>query len=334
MKNFFSSVKFKILVYLLVLMAGFLAYAGANGRWSAAPQELLATALVPFQQLGRMISNGIEDLRDRTVAIDEVLAENERLKEQLNQLRQSVVDYDDMKAENELYRAYYQIEDAYSDYELVSAFVIGRDPLEKYYSFTVDRGTRDGVKVDDVVISPEGAVGRVTAVAYNYAEVLTILDPAVSMGCTVSRTRDIGLAEGESLLAQENRLKMSYLAREARVAAGDLVVTTGLGGVFPAGLIVGTVEDVLPESSGKSMYAVVEPTADVRNITSVFIITNYASDRDEEPAADAGSVAPDADTAGETPAAGDPAGASAGNDAGAASEGSSAAQSADAPSGD
>lgn len=299
MKNFFRSVKFKILVCLLVLMAGFLAYAGANGRWSAAPQELLATALVPFQQLGRMISVGIEDLRDRTVAIDEVLAENERLKEELNALRQTVVDYDDMKSENEMFREYYRIEDTYSDYDLVSAFVIGRDPMEKYYSFTIDRGSRDGVAVDDVVISPEGAVGRVTSVNYNYAEVLTILDPAVSMGCTVSRTRDIGLAEGESLLAQENRLKMSYLPRETLVAASDLVVTTGLGGVFPSGLIVGTVEDVIPESSGKSMYAVVRPAADVRDITSVFIITNYdpntvgktqeSAEQEEQPAADPAS---------------------------------------------
>ncbi len=299
MKNFFRSVKFKILVCLLVLMAGFLAYAGANGRWSAAPQELLATALVPFQQLGRMISVGIEDLRDRTVAIDEVLAENERLKEELNALRQTVVDYDDMKSENEMFREYYRIEDTYSDYDLVSAFVIGRDPMEKYYSFTIDRGSRDGVAVDDVVISPEGAVGRVASVNYNYAEVLTILDPAVSMGCTVSRTRDIGLAEGESLLAQENRLKMSYLPRETLVAASDLVVTTGLGGVFPSGLIVGTVEDVIPESSGKSMYAVVRPAADVRDITSVFIITNYdpntvgktqeSAAPEEQPAADPAS---------------------------------------------
>ncbi len=295
MKNFFSSVKFKVLVCLLVLMAGFLAYAGANGRWSAAPQELLATALVPFQKLGRMISLGIEDLRDRTVAIDEVLAENEALKEELNLLRQRVVDYDDMKAENELYRDYYRVEDTYSNYDLVSAFVIGRDPLEKYYSFTIDRGSRDGVAVDDVVISPEGAVGRVTAVNYNYAEVLTILDPAVSMGCTVSRTREIGLAEGESLLAQENRLKVSYLPRETLVAAGDLVVTTGLGGVFPSGLIVGTVEDVLPESSGKSMYAVVRPAADVRDITSVFIITNYDPDT-------TASAAPAADPAGDSAA--------------------------------
>ena len=310
MKNFFHSVKFKVLVCLLVLMAGFLAYAGANGRWSAAPQELLATALVPFQRLGRMISVSIEDLRDRTVAIDEVLAENARLKEELNQLRQTVVDYDDMKSENEMFREYYRIEDTYSDYDLVSAFVIGRDPLEKYYAFTVDRGSRDGVAVNDVVISPEGAGGRVAAVGYNYAEVLTVLDPAVSMGCTISRTREIGLAEGESLLAQDNRLKMSYLPRETLAAANDLVVTTGLGGVFPSGLIVGTVEDVIPESSGKSMYAVVRPAADVRDVTSVFIITNYdpntvkaaapaqtADDALEEPAASDGAAVSQQDAA-------------------------------------
>lgn len=295
MKEFFGSVKFKILLCLLALLAGFMAYAGANGRWSAAPQELLATVLAPFQRLGALISGGIEGLQERTASIDEVLAENEQLKEELNRLRQEMLDYDDMKAENELYRAYYQIEDAYSDYELVSAFVIGRDPLEKYYGFTIDRGTRDGVAVNNVVISPEGAVGRVTAVGYNYAEVLTVLDPAVGMGCTISRTRDIGLAEGDSLLAQEGLLKMSYLPRENLVAAGDLVVTTGLGGVFPAGLVVGTVEDIVPETSGKSMYAVVAPAAEVRTITSVFVITNY----DAETGVTAPASGPDAATTGD-----------------------------------
>lgn len=275
MKQFFGSVKFKILLCLLALMAGFMAYAGAHGRWTTAPQQLLATALVPFQRLGQLVSGGIEGLRARTAAIDEVMAENEQLRQEVARLRQELLDYDDMKAENELYRAYYQIEDSYSDYELVSAFVIGRDPLEKYYAFTIDRGQRDGVAVNDVVISPEGAVGRVTAVGYNYADVLTVLDPAVSMGCTISRTRDIGLGEGDSRLAEDGKLKMSYLPRENLVAAGDLVVTTGLGGVFPPGLVVGTVEDIVPENSGKSMYAVLAPAAEVRTITSVFVITNY-----------------------------------------------------------
>lgn len=275
MKQFFSSVKFKVLVCLLALMAGFMAYAAANGRWSAAPQELLASVLVPFQELGRLISGGIRAIQQRTVEVEAVLAENQRLREELDELRRRTVDYDDMAAENRLYREYYQIADTYTDYELVSAFVIGRDPLDKYYAFTIDRGRRDGVDVNDVVISPQGVVGRITAVGYNYAEVLTVLDPQVSMGCTISRTRDIGLAEGDALLAGEGLLKMSYLPRETLAAEGDLVVTTGLGGVFPAGLIVGTVDDVLPESSGKSMYAVVDPAADVLDITSVFVITDY-----------------------------------------------------------
>ncbi len=294
MKEFFASVKFKILVFLLVLLAGFMTYAAANGRWSAAPQELLATALVPFQKVGAWVSGGIDSMRQRTVAIDEILAENEALRQELNRLRQEMVDYDDMKTENELYRAYYQIEDSYSQFDLVSAFVIGRDPLEKYYSFTIDRGTRDGIAVNDVVVSPEGAVGRVVAAGYNYAEVLTVLDPEVSMGCTVSRTRDIGLTEGDALLSEDGLLKMSYLPRETLVTAGDLVVTTGLGGVFPAGLIVGTVEDVCPESSGKSMYAVVRPTADVPNLTSVFVLTNYDPNTAKSEAVTAGAAQSDA----------------------------------------
>ena len=293
MKKFFSSAKFKIILYLLVLMAGFMAYAGVNGRWSAAPQELLASALVPVQKLGRLITGGLDSVRRRTVAVDDILAENDALREELTRLREELVDYNDMKAENELYRDYYQIADTYRDYALASAFVIGRDPLEKYYSFTIDRGSRDGIEVDDVVIIPEGVVGRVFSVSRNYAEVLTLLDPAVSMGSCISRTRDIGLAEGDAMLAQDGRLRMSYLPRETLVTASDLVVTTGLGGVFPAGLIVGTVEDVRAESSGKSMYAVIRPAVDVASITSVFVITDYT----DQPAAQAvPESAPDAGT--------------------------------------
>ena len=119
---------------------------------------------------------------------------------------------------------------------------------------------RDGV-LADVVLGYDDCNGYRTGTCF--------------LGATVGRTRDIGLAEGESLLAQDARLKMSYLARESQIAVGDLVVTTGLGGIFPAGLVVGTVEDVLPETSGKSMYAVITPAADVRTVTSVFIITDY-----------------------------------------------------------
>ncbi len=302
MKNFFSSGKCKVLIYLLVLLAGFMAYAFANGRWSAAPQQLLTSALVPFQKLGRMVSTGLDDLKDRTVAIDDVLAENEALKQELFKLRNEMIDYDDMKAENQLYRDYYKIQETYNEYEVVSAFVIGRDPLERYYSFTIDRGQTDGISVDDVVVSPEGIVGVVSQVGFNYAEVLTILDPSVSMGCMISRTRDIGLSEGENTLCAGGQLKMSYLPKETLTAAGDLVVTTGLGGVFPSGLIVGTVADVLPETSGKSMYAVLDSAADISSITSVFVIT----DQGEAAAVDAPSADNTADISDSTQLPGAP----------------------------
>ena len=85
----------------------------------------------------------------------------------------------------------------------------------------------------------------------------------------------------------DGTLRLAYIRTDQTINVGDIVVTSGLGGVFPSGLIVGTVEDVIPESSGKSMYAVVRPAADVRDITSVFIITNYDPDTAAKTAAPA-----------------------------------------------
>ncbi|MEG1932313.1 MAG: rod shape-determining protein MreC, partial [Pygmaiobacter sp.] len=149
------------------------------------------------------------------------------------------------------------------------------DALEKYYSFTIDKGMRHGVEVKDCVISGEGIVGRVIEVGPNYAKVSTILDPSVSVGAIVSRTRDNGLIGGNAKLAMDKKCAMTLLARDTLAAKGDKITTTGLGGIFPKGLLVGTVEEILPETSGTSMYAVIEPITNIESIKMVMVITDF-----------------------------------------------------------
>ncbi|MDO5601837.1 MAG: rod shape-determining protein MreC [Oscillospiraceae bacterium] len=275
MREFFSSLKFKILVCVAVLLAGIMTYAAANGRLSNAPQELLNAVLVPVQRFSAAVSGGISGFFEKFAQADEIAAENERLEEEIVRLRQQLIEYDQYKAENEMYRKTLQLQEENRSFTQVSASVIGRDPLEKYYSFTIDQGENAGIEVNDVVICPEGVVGKVLETGPNYAKVITVLDPRVNIGCTVSRTRDIGTAAGTAELAQEGKLALSYLPRETLTTENDIVVTTGYGGIFPKGLILGTVEDVRPESSGKSMYAVLRPTVDISTITMVFVITDF-----------------------------------------------------------
>lgn len=276
MKDFFKTTKFKILLGVLVMLLGVMTYAAANGRLSAAPQELLGAAAVPFQKLSSMLSNQTEKFVSKYVRIDEVMAENEQLKTENDELRQQMVDYDQLKAENEQLQKAWNIKEENPSYEVVNANVIGRDALEKYYSFTIDKGSSAGVKVKDSVIGTSGIVGRVIETGPNYAKVSTILDPSVSVGAIISRTRDSGLVGGDVSYALDKNCTMTLIARDTLASRGDTVVTTGLGGVFPKNLVIGTVQDILPESSGTSMYAVVEPAEDVESIKMVMVITDFS----------------------------------------------------------
>ena len=275
MKDFFSSVKFKVLLVVLVLMAGVMTYAAANGRLTAAPQELLGAAMVPLQRVTAAVSSAVEGFVDKYVRIDQIIAENEELTAENAELREQLVDYELIKREVEQLREAWEIKEEFPERQIVNANVIGRDPLEKYYAFTIDKGSRHGIEVKDCVITAAGIVGRVVEVGPNYAKVATILDPSVSVGCMVSRTGDIGLVGGDGGLAMDKTCAMTLLPRDTLAAAGDEVITTGEGGVFPKQLAVGTVKDIYLEKSGKSMVAVIEPYEDIESVRTVMVITEF-----------------------------------------------------------
>ena len=187
-----------------------------------------------------------------------------------------MVDYDKLKAENEAYKALANIQKKNSNATYVSGFVIGRDPLDEFGGFTLDKGTADGVAVNNAVISDRGyLLGMVVEADPTSCKVMTILHPSFNAAGVVSRTRENGILNGNTTYAPDGLCTLTNLERSTETRAGDQVITTGLGGVFPPDLLVGTVQDVVPEASGKSSIAVVCPGADPRTAKHVFIITAY-----------------------------------------------------------
>ena len=276
MKDFFDTWKFKILVAVAVFLVGIMAYAGANGRLTAAPQELLGVILTPFQKAAAVVSGRVGAVWEKYTSIDEVMEQNEQLEAENAALRQQMVDYDRLKAENEAYKALANIQKKNSNATYVSGFVIGRDPLDEFGGFTLDKGTADGVAVNDAVISDRGyLLGMVVEADPTSCKVMTILHPSFNAAGVVSRTRDNGIITGSADYAADGQCVLTNLDRATEARKGDQVITTGLGGVFPANLLVGTVQDVVPEASGKSSIAVVRPGADPRTAKHVFIITAY-----------------------------------------------------------
>ena len=276
MKDFFDTWKFKILVIVAVFLVGIMAYAGANGRLTAAPQELLSVVLTPLQKVTSALSGGAASVWDKYTSIDDVMDRNEQLEAENAELRQQMVDYDRIKAENDAYKALARIQDTNSEATYVSAFVIGRDPLDEFGGFTLDQGSTDGVAVNDAIISDRGyLLGVVVEVDATSCKVMTILHPSFNAAGVISRTRENGIITGSADYAADGQCVLTNLDRATEARKGDQVITTGLGGVFPANLLVGTVQEVVPEQSGKSSSAVILPGADPRTVKHVFIITEY-----------------------------------------------------------
>ena len=276
MKDFFDTWKFKILVIVAVFLVGIMAYAGANGRLTAAPQELLSVVLTPLQKVTSALSGGAASVWEKYTSIDDVMDRNEQLEAENAELRQQMVDYDRIKAENDAYKALARIQDTNSEASYVSAFVIGRDPLDEFGGFTLDQGSTDGVAVNDAIISDRGyLLGLVVEVDATSCKVMTILHPSFNAAGVISRTRENGIITGSADYAADGQCVLTNLDRATEARKGDQVITTGLGGVFPANLLVGTVQEVVPEQSGKSSSAVILPGADPRTVKHVFIITEY-----------------------------------------------------------
>ena len=276
MKDFFDTWKFKILIGIAVFLVGIMAYAGANDRLTAAPQELLSVAVAPFQKAAAMVGDRVASLWENYTNIGAILDENEQLTAENAELRKQMVDYDRLKAENEAYKALANIQNTRPEMSCVSAFVIGRDPLDAFYGFTLDQGSVDGVELNDTVVSDEGyLLGVVVEVEATSCKVMTILHPNFNAAGVVSRTRENGILNGNTTYAADGLCTLTNLERSTETHAGDQVITTGLGGVFPPDLLVGTVQDVVPETSGKSSIAVVRPGADPRTAKHVFIVTAY-----------------------------------------------------------
>lgn len=266
---------FKIIIAVIAVLAGMALYAGVNGKLTTFPQEILGAVAVPFKQTTAQISNKVSVWKDRNLNIDEIIAENEALKEENKELMQKQIDYDKIKLENEQYKEFLNIKKENPQYEIAAASVIGRDGLEKFYSFTIDVGENDGVEENDVVMSSVGVVGVVAETGPNYSRVFTILNPSVNVACFVSSTRDIGIVNGDSEYSGDGKTVIKYLPKNTKAKEGDIISTTGMGEIFPSDLIIGTIEKVETDSSGNYNYAIIDPVSEIAEVKSVFVIKNY-----------------------------------------------------------
>lgn len=228
---------------------------------------LVLAVLLPVQAGMARLADGGGALWAQFTEIGRLRVENARLRGRVAALSREVAALREQAAAADRLERLLELRDAVA-YRSVPARVITRDPSRWFSTLTVNRGGRDGVVRNSPVVTPDGVVGRVIEVTPTAARVLLIADSRSALGVLLQPSRAAGVAEGRG----SDRLHLKYLSRTAVVRPGDRVVTSGLGGIFPRGLVVGRVVSVTREEGALLQEAEVEPAAALDRLEEVLIL--------------------------------------------------------------
>jgi rod shape-determining protein MreC len=274
-KDFFKGFGFKVLAAIALVLVGIMIYAASTGGMATIPAMLSGAIMTPLQTAASAVSDGFQSFVGIFTDSGELRKENDRLQEEVDKYRQQQIELDELRRQNEYLNEYLRIVESDSSVERASARVIDIDPADKYCNFTINAGTLSGISVNDPVITPQGLAGVVYETGLNYAKVRSILDPATQVSAAISRSGENGMTSGTLSLAKDFKLKLGLLSKEGDTEVGDIIITSGKGGIFPANLPIGEVEEIVPESDGVTLYARIKPYTDFGTLSQVLVITSF-----------------------------------------------------------
>ncbi len=237
----------------------------------SAVENIFSSIIMPVQ-------NGLTYLKNKISGNDEFFSnistlkqENEQLKNQNAQLEQSLREFEIIKSENDTLKEYLNLTEKYSNYTTKAAYIINKDLGNYSNIFVINIGKDDGIDVNMTVISEKGLVGHVISVTNSTAKVQTIIDTSSSLSATMSTSRDSLICKGT--LEDKYCLRATYIPTSANIIQGDKIETSGMGGIYPKGILVGTIKSVINTKNITDRYAIIEPAVDFEKIETVLVIT-------------------------------------------------------------
>lgn len=276
MKDFFKHNGILILIIALLLAAITFVVSLLFGGTANPVSNLLGAIATPARNGINAIANWAEDLYTSAFETDMIREENERLKQENARLQEEAREGRAAERENERFRNLLGLRERRRDLVFESATVTARSSSNWESTLTISKGSAMGIEAGDCVVDDYGnLVGVVGEVGLNYSVVVTVIDSATNMGALLERTDDAAILEGDFALMGEGKLKLTYLPENTELMAGDQVLTSGMGGVYPSGLVVGHIEEVHTDESGLEQYAILAPEADLDGVRQVFVIKDF-----------------------------------------------------------
>lgn len=265
----------KYIISLLAVTLAVIIVMAANFKTgSNAPGGAVAFVLTPVQKASALIVNSSKKAVKNILKFSENAEENEKLRIRIAELNDELRIVEGYKTENEKLRKLLELKERLQTVKTTAASVIGKDIGELHSTITIDKGRRDGVPENAVVLTPEGLVGRVYELGKNYAKVKTIFDAESSVSAMCARSGDMGIIDGISGMSADKMCTMSYIDKEAKIVQGDSIETSGTGGIFPRGIFIGKVLEIKSDKRNLTLCATVEAGVSLRSIDTVLVQTN------------------------------------------------------------
>ncbi|MCC8076116.1 MAG: rod shape-determining protein MreC [Clostridiales bacterium] len=279
MKKFFHDNGLWVLIAALLLTAVVTMTSALFPNMTSPLSNVIGVVSSPFQRVASSFTGWVEGVYDYAFRYEQLVEENEALQQELSEVRSELREAQDAQSENEDLRNALGLVEEKTDLTLMDVTVTEGKASSWESTLTISKGSNAGIAVNDVVITGTGyLVGVVQEVGTNWATLITILDPSISVSATVYRTGDTLMLESDLSLMTEGKCKLTYLSADAVFISGDEVLTSGANGTYPSGLVVGYIESVETEPSGLERYAVVTPAADFDNLSTLFVVTDFNND--------------------------------------------------------
>ena len=275
MNNFFKSTTFKVLLAVAIILVCATVLATVVGVRTSPLTNVVDFITSPLQNVASYFSAKLDGITGGFISSDAYRDRVAELEQQVAEYQAQLVDYEKTKKQLESYEEFLDVREKNPDYTWVYSTVIGRDSADMFGSFTINKGSNDGLKVNDAVIYSEYLVGVVTEVNPTSAVIRSIFDPSVHVAAYEIRTGELGYTSATYDMAVKGNCTLSALDRNTAISKGGIVATSGTGGIFPKDLIIGTVSTVKQSETDLSAYAIVEPTINTKDIHDCFVITDF-----------------------------------------------------------
>lgn len=242
-------------------------------------REVLGVIATPFRFCATVVADAVEGFFSHFRLQGAILDENQALQDENERLKNENLRAQMIEEENARLRSYLGMKEKYPSYQFEEGMVIGASASDYKTVLTLNRGTVHGVAKDMPVMVEAGVVGCVTEVGLTWCKVSTILEKSADskgIGVIASGSGVTGVVQGDYELSREGLCKMSYInTSEGEIQVGDILLSSGVGNVYPEGLVIGTVTEVTTDSFSREPVAIVRPNVDFSDLKYLMIVTGF-----------------------------------------------------------